>query len=165
MEKQLIIKYVIAATVLGVFCICILGRPSPGQITPFTWAYTTAPTPRPSAALGADLQAAVSSATAAVATAPLTITTPPAALGDVTPAPTVPASQAALTTAPAPFVSAQVVGKALRDAIAILAKNVPGSVIRPAPQGTSLPPSNPNPNRITLMYDPVTLSVTSVQSG
>ena len=165
MEKHLIIKYVIAATVLGVFCICILGRPSSGQAAPFTWAYTTAPTPLPSSTLGADLQAVVSSTAAVATTAPLTITPPPAGLGTDIVEPTVQASQTVLTTAPAPFVGSSVVGKALRDAIATVAKNMPGSVIRPYPQGTSLPPGPANPNRISVAYDPVTLTVTSVQSG
>lgn len=165
MDRKQIIKWVIAATVIGVFCICVLGRPSAGQATPFTWAYTAPPTALPSATLGAELKAVVSSAAPVATPAPLTITPPPAGLGVGITEPTVQESQAVLTTAPAPFVSASVVGKALRDSIAILAKNMPGSVIRPAPQGTSLPPSNPNPNRITVIYDPVTLTVTAVQSG
>ena len=162
------IKWVLAATVIGICCICLLGRPGSDQSSPFSWTYTQAPTTAPLATLGADLKSIVASSVPTVApvpTAALTITALPTAAGTAIVEPTIAANIAALTTAPAPFVSASIVGKTLREGIASLAKNVPGVTIRPFAQGTSLPPGVPNANRISVAYDPATLNITSVQSG
>lgn len=165
MQKRTFLKVILGATVVGIFCICVLGRPGPGQSAPFSWVYTSPP---PTVPPGLDAQ--LMTAAAAAAAGASTPAPPLAPLPTDTPAPleTTGASLTlppAITTLPSPFSASSVVGTPLKDAIATLAANMPGYTIRPYMQGTTMPPSAANPQRVNVGYDPNTLVVTAVTTG
>lgn len=153
MDRQKLLKWLLWTTIVGILCICVLGRPSPSQAAPFTWAYTSTP-PSQTPTVLAELKAVLAQG-AAAATATATPTTTPTAPTDAPP----------VTTAPPPFVASSIVGQPLRVAIAAIAQNMPGTTIRPYQQGTSLPPGTYDSKRVNVAYDPPTMAVTAVSTG
>lgn len=153
MERREFMKWLIGLSAIGIFCIFLFGRPSVTQSTGLSWTYTSPPPTLP-ARIPVFTPVASASAGVSATVAP----PPPVPATDATPAPP-------LTTAPAPFMASSVVNMPLREAVATIAKSQPDWVIRPVQLGTSVPPSSPNPKRVTLEYDPSTLAVTRTTMG
>lgn len=157
MEKKALLTWLTGIFAIGILCIFALGRPSPSQSLPVSASYTKPPyvTAAPSgAALAAQLSSVVSSAQPVVAP---TATQPP---------PTVAPAATVITTAPGPsFVPQSVLNLPLKEAVAKVAVDVPGAVVRPIPQGRTAPPGTYDPKRVSLVYDPNTLAVTQAVVG
>lgn len=164
-------RWLLYLSLLGICCILLFGRPGRNQSTEFAWKYTMPPSATPSPVLLQIANAAaggVTASTGAGVTAPLAAAA--AAAGTAAPEASVAVAETTtpappLTTAPQAFAISSVVNRPLREAVAEIAKNKPGVTIRPLQLGTTAPPAPFNANRVTVEYDPSTLTVTRVSTG
>lgn len=163
MEKSRFLKWLLALSAVGIICILLFGRPGAGQGAPFRWKNTVPPTAVP-VPLAVQLQAAAASSGSVMSNPIAGATLEPTLEPTLAPTPT-PTPVPALTTAPDAFAVTGVVNRPLREAVADIAKNKPGVIIRPVQLGMTVPPSSYNPDRVTVEYDPNTLTVTRVTQG
>jgi len=185
MERRELLTWLLGISFVGILCVCLFGRPGPGEASAFSWVYTAPPTSAPASAAamvaaavaqatqqsqaqwqaagprGAQPESLASTAGAVAAAAPTKL---PAVLTNETSAAAAAAAQP-ITTAPTPFVANTVVSQPLKDGIATLASKMPGFIIRPYQLGTTLPPGPVNDKRLNVMYDPVSLTISSVTTG